>query len=77
MHQTPILPDEQRIIDAAREIGALAELCDLVDYYTDIGGVPEHWRAKYKVLALVRRLNSLAEGRTGKAPMEKAPVTAQ
>lgn len=56
IHRTPILEDEQRVIDAAREIGFMAELCDLVDYYTDTGKVPEHWRAKYEVLALVRKL---------------------
>ena len=58
MTSHPILQDEQRIIDTAREMGALAELCDLVDYYTDTGRVPEHWRAKWHVLALVRRLNT-------------------
>lgn len=57
VHDTPIEEDERRIIDVAREIDALAELCDLVDYYTDKGRVPEHWRAKWSVLTLVRKLN--------------------
>lgn len=57
VRHTPILEDERRIIEVAREIDALAELCDFVDYYTDKGSVPEHWRAKWYVLNLVRSLN--------------------
>lgn len=62
VHYTPILEDERRIIEVAREMGFLAELCDFVDYYTDKGRVPEHWRAKWTVLELVRRLNGEKQG---------------
>lgn len=57
VHHTPIEEDERRIIEVAREMGCLAELCDFVDYYTDKGRVPEHWRVKWPVLTLVRKLN--------------------
>lgn len=43
---TPITPLEQRVIDAARQIDSLAEVCDLIDYDPKIGRVPAHWRVK-------------------------------
>jgi hypothetical protein len=52
--------DRQQINDAivriAREMDALAELCNYVDYHPDIGRVPEHFEANCLVVELVRKV---------------------
>lgn len=45
---------EDRIIELARANGDLAEVCDLVEYYPDLGKVPEHWRVKPYFLRIVK-----------------------
>lgn len=44
------------IVRIAREMGALGELCNLVDYDPRIGRVPEHFEPRWEVAELVRRL---------------------
>lgn len=44
------------IVRIAREMGALGELCNLIDYDPKIGRVPEHFEPKWEVAELVRRL---------------------
>jgi hypothetical protein len=52
----PISPLEQRIIDIARKLGALPDLCRYVDYDPDVGRVPAHWRARWATLEMARHL---------------------
>jgi hypothetical protein len=59
MEFSPLSPLEQRIVEIAKQQGSLAELCVLVDYYTDTGRVPEHFRPRHDVLQLVRALGVL------------------
>lgn len=47
---------ELRIIEAARQMGSLPELCDWIEYYPEVGRVDGHWRAKWPVLKLVELL---------------------
>lgn len=51
---------ERRIIEAARKMGSLPELCDWIEYYPEVGRVDGHWRAKWHVLELVKALSESA-----------------
>lgn len=62
----PIQEINDDIVRIAREMGALGELCNLIDYDPRIGRVPEHFEPKWEVAELVRRL--LAERRTATQP---------
>lgn len=52
-------PLEAQVIAIARRNGSLAEVCKLVDYYPDVGRVPEHWRVKFEVGELVNAVAAL------------------
>jgi hypothetical protein len=56
MEYSPLSPLEKQIVAIATAQGSLAELCVLIDYYTDKGRVPEHFRPRHDVLQLVRAL---------------------
>ena len=46
--------EEKRIVEYARQIEALPELCTLVDYEPDIGRVSEYWKPTALSLALFK-----------------------
>ena len=47
---------EARAIAAAAAEDVLAEVCDFVEYDPSIGRVPGHWRVKFPVMAVLKRL---------------------
>ena len=47
---------EERVIDTCRRLDCLAEFCTFTEYYTDLGRVPEHWRANVDLLQLLKAL---------------------
>lgn len=53
---TEITALERRVVAIAEELGMVAELCYFVEYDPDIGRVPEHFRPRPEVMALIRRL---------------------
>lgn len=50
----PITPLETEIIEWARKNDTLSDHCDLIDYYTDTGVVPEHWRVKWPIMGVAK-----------------------
>ncbi len=51
-----ISPLEDQIIGVAMEKDMVAEVCDFVEYYTDLGKVEGHWRVKYPVMTIVNEI---------------------
>lgn len=51
-------PLEARVIALARQHDSLAETCHFVEYYPDVGRVPEHWRARGDVMRIVQAITT-------------------
>lgn len=54
MEYSPLSPLEKQIVAISTAQGS--DLCVLIDYYTDKGRVPEHFRPRFDVLRLVLAL---------------------